>query len=369
MRAARSDRRKPLRGLLSARVIALSVVLAGGGLVLLCAPASSGRSCGRDGPTADYGFHRTTGVRQRYRGVMICVVWETDRARALGVLLTTLGSIPVADAVIALGSGSPLSPRSRRRRVVGARPMNVLVCGATGATGHELVSQALAQGHRVTAFVRTPATLGALSTRVTVAQGDVADAAAVAHARDGQSAVLSALGAASPLRRDPGLVEGVRHIVDAMEQMRVRRLVSLSFLGVPAGRRPRRLVGRTLVARLLLRHVVADHAVKEEIIQRSRLDWVLVRPPRLTNGPRHGSYRHGSDIRATSIVPTIARADLADFMLRQLADDTYVRRAPAVMLLMRPDEAASGFWSQGESRWLATRSCRAERGGGRDRAA
>jgi putative NADH-flavin reductase len=209
--------------------------------------------------------------------------------------------------------------------------MNVLVFGATGATGHELVSQALAKGHRVTAFVRTPAKLGSLSTRVTVAQGDVADSAAVAHALDGQSAVLSALGAASPLRRDPVLVEGVRHIVNAMEQMSVRRLVYLSFLGVQEGRRQLRLVGRTLVAWLILRNVVADHALKEEIIQRSRLDWVLVRPPRLTNGPRRGSYRHGSDIRATSIVPTISRADLADFMLRQLADDTYVRRAPAVM--------------------------------------
>jgi putative NADH-flavin reductase len=100
---------------------------------------------------------------------------------------------------------------------------------------------------------------------------------------------------------------------------------------VQEGRSQLRLVGRTLVARLILCNIVADHALKEEIIQRSRLDWVLVRPPRLTNGPRRGSYRHGSDIRATSIVPTISRADLADFMLRQLTDDTYVRRAPAVM--------------------------------------
>jgi len=141
--------------------------------------------------------------------------------------------------------------------------MNVLVFGATGATGHELVSQALAEGHRVTAFVRTPSKLGALPTRVAVAQGDVADSAAVARALDGQSAVLSALGAASPLRRDPVLVEGVRHIVNAMEQRSVRRLVYLSFLGVQEGRSQLRLVGRTLVAWLLLCNVVADHALKE----------------------------------------------------------------------------------------------------------
>jgi hypothetical protein len=56
-----------------------------------------------------------------------------------------------------------------------------------------------------------------------------------------------------------------------------------------------------------------------------------VRPPRLTNAARRGSYRSGVDIRATSIIPRISRSDLADFMLRQLEDDTYVRKTPAVM--------------------------------------
>lgn len=209
--------------------------------------------------------------------------------------------------------------------------MNVLVFGATGASGHELVSQALARGYRVTAFVRTPAKLRFQSTPVIVAQGDVGDAAAVARALDGQSAVLSALGAASPLRRDPVLVDGMRHIVRSMEQTGVRRLVYLSFLGVPEGRTQLSLLGRTLVSRLLLRNVVSDHALKEDIIRGSGLDWTIVRPPRLTTGPRRGTYRHGASIRATSLVPTISRADLADFMLRQLEDDTYVRQAPAVM--------------------------------------
>jgi hypothetical protein len=82
----------------------IGVFLAGVGLVLLCAPASGGRVCGLDEPTADSGLHRAAGVRQLYRGVLVGVVWWTDRARALGVLLTTLGSLLVADAVIALSS-------------------------------------------------------------------------------------------------------------------------------------------------------------------------------------------------------------------------------------------------------------------------
>jgi hypothetical protein len=116
-----------------------------------------------------------------------------------------------------------------------------------------------------------------------------------------------------------------------MEQRGVRRLVYLSFLGVPEGRHQLSVVGRYLVAPLLLRNVVADHTAKERIIRRSTLEWVTVRPPRLTNGARRGRYRSGLDIRATSVVPRISRADLADFMLRQLGEDTYVRKTPAIM--------------------------------------
>jgi putative NADH-flavin reductase len=110
----------------------------------------------------------------------------------------------------------------------------------------------------------------------------------------------------------------------------VRRLVYLSFLGVREGRSQLSMVGRYLVAPVL-RNVVADHEAKERIIKQSALDWVIVRPPRLTNGARQGSYRSGVDVRAISVIPRISRADLAEFMLRQVSDKTYVRKTPAVM--------------------------------------
>jgi putative NADH-flavin reductase len=105
----------------------------------------------------------------------------------------------------------------------------------------------------------------------------------------------------------------------------------LSFLGVPAGRRQLSRLGRYLVVPLLLRKVAADHELKEGIIRQSTLDWVLVRPPRLTNGRQTGAYRSGEYIEATMTVPRISRADLAGFMLHQIHDGSYVCRAPAVM--------------------------------------
>jgi putative NADH-flavin reductase len=208
--------------------------------------------------------------------------------------------------------------------------MRVVVFGARGGTGREVVAQALDQGHQVTAFVRNASRLGRRSSDVSVVQGDVTDPSAVARAIEGRNGVLCALGAATPLRRDGRLVEGMRHIVGAMERSGTQRLVYLSFLGVRDGREQLSVVGR-FVAPLLLCNVVADHEEKERIIRQSGRDWIIVRPPRLTHGPRRSEYRHGVSIRATSLIPQISRADLADFMLRQLSDNTYIRNTPAVM--------------------------------------
>jgi putative NADH-flavin reductase len=189
----------------------------------------------------------------------------------------------------------------------------------------------LAQRHHVTAFVRDPSKLEIRSPESTIVRGDVTDLLAVERAVKSQDAVFCALGSSTPLHQDPALVEGVRNVVDAMERLHVRRLVYLSFLGVRAGRRQLSLLGKNVVAPLLLGKVAADHEIKEAIIRRSALDWVIVRPPRLTNGRRTGDYRSGEGIEANAVIPRLSRADLAEFMLLQLTADTYVHKTPAVM--------------------------------------
>ena len=209
--------------------------------------------------------------------------------------------------------------------------MRVLVFGASGGTGRELVSQALAQGYQVTAFARDPAKLDINHANLRVAQGNVADYAAVERAVKDQDAVICALGASTPLRRDPILVQGVHNIIDAMERAGGGRLIYLSFLGVRNGRSQLSLLGKYIVAPLALHNVVADHEAKERLIRQSHLNWTIVRAPRLTNGRRTGTYRSGDDLGANAIIPAISRADVAEFMLKQVTDDTYLRKAPAVM--------------------------------------
>lgn len=209
--------------------------------------------------------------------------------------------------------------------------MKLLIFGASGATGRLLVSAALAKGHAVTAFVRTPGKLAISHENQKVIVGNVADRQAVERAVVGNDAVFSCLGVGVPLKRDPVVVAGIGFIVAAMQQAGPERLIYLSFLGVRDSRRQLGPLLGNIIAPLVLRHEVADHEVKESLIVQSNLDWTIVRPPKLSNGAATGEFRHGNGIRSASLLPTLARADVAAFMLAQLDDTTYSRRAVSIL--------------------------------------
>jgi putative NADH-flavin reductase len=207
--------------------------------------------------------------------------------------------------------------------------MQLLVFGATGGTGRELVEQALAQGHEVTAYVRNPAKLGAIMhARLQVIRGDVLDAAAVEQAVPGHDAVVCAIGAGAgrtSLRDD-----GTRNIVRAMQKTGVRRLICQSSMGIGDSRANLGFLTKYVIVPLFLRHAFADHERQEAVVKESDLDWTIVRPPYLKDGPRTEAYRHGFPSTDTGIQGKISRADVADFMLKQLATDTYLHLTPGV---------------------------------------
>ena len=207
--------------------------------------------------------------------------------------------------------------------------MNLLIFGATGGTGRHLVKQALAEGHTVTAFARNPAALEIRHSNLLAAQGDVTDYASVERALAGHEAVLSALGSPT-LKRNTVLSDGTRHIIKAMGQAGVRRLVFESSIGVGDSKDHVGLLFKWVFLPLVLRHVFADKEVQERYIKESSLEWVIVRPARLTNGARRGRYRRGAEINERAVGRSISRADVAAFMLEQVTDDTYLRRTPGV---------------------------------------
>jgi putative NADH-flavin reductase len=199
--------------------------------------------------------------------------------------------------------------------------MHLLVLGATGGTGREVVSQALAQGHDVTAFVRDRTRLPITSERLRVVEGDIDG---LGETVEGQDAVISALGAGKSFKSDGLIQRAMPLIIDAMNRSGVRRLIFMSAFGVGDTWSDIPLLPRIFV-RMLLRDLYADKAAAEQILSRSNLDWTLVYPAGLTNKARTGRYRTGEHIPLSGF-PTIARADVAEFMLKQAGESRYSRK-------------------------------------------
>jgi uncharacterized protein YbjT (DUF2867 family) len=209
--------------------------------------------------------------------------------------------------------------------------MRVLVIGATGGSGQRLVRQALALGYTVTAFVRNPAKLGIEHPNLRVAQGNVLDYATVESAMRGQDAVLSALGHRRFFYPTKIQSEGMSNILRAMKTCDVPRLICETALGLGSAVGKLGLPYDFLVVPLILVFYFWDKVRQEDLIMASDRDWVIVRPGVLTNKPARSTYKHGAHV-GNYLWPTLSsRADVADFMLRQLKEDTYLGQAPGII--------------------------------------
>ncbi|TVQ89753.1 MAG: NAD(P)-dependent oxidoreductase [Chromatiaceae bacterium] len=206
--------------------------------------------------------------------------------------------------------------------------MIVAVFGATGGTGRHVVEQALAQGHTIRALVRDPARLAGLAAgneALILIPGDVREPQPVADCVQGSEAVICVLGtrgAATPVE-----AAGTAQILAAMQAQGVRRLIAVTSMGVgdSIGQVP--AFFRVLM-RLTLKQIMAAKEEQETLIRASGLDWTIVRPGGLTDGAPTGQYQSGTDraIKATRV----ARADVAEFVVRQLNDQQYLHQTPAI---------------------------------------
>jgi len=210
----------------------------------------------------------------------------------------------------------------------GTKTMKILIIGATRGTGKQMVLQALAVGHTVTALARDPGRVDIQHERLSVVRGDVMDPDTLAPAISGCDAVVSSLGPTSAYRKPTTLYsEGMRNVIQAMRAAGTRRLIAVT--AAPLNRdKDDTLLSRVLnkVLWTMIKEVYSDMARMEAIIRSSDLDWTIVRPPRLIEKPPTGRYRttlNGSVRSGYSI----ARADLAGAMLKMLDDPAAFRAA------------------------------------------
>ena len=207
--------------------------------------------------------------------------------------------------------------------------MKIVIFGAAGATGRIVVERALAQGHEVTAFDRLTAPLTIQHPKLTLIQGDIFNLSQVEVAIAGQDAVISVLGV-RPGVTSPVCSEGTKNIIAAMDKLGIKRFISQSAFAVAA------LDGEWREVPYLpfilpffpkVKAMFADKVVQEQEILHSDLDWIIVRPAKLTDGPGRGEYKvHDPLLMGPGA--KISRADVADFLLKQVNDDTYMHKVP-----------------------------------------
>lgn len=243
------------------------------------------------------------------------------------LLLFTVYAIALSIGLARTGFRAVAVPSSGTLR---QHPMRVLIVGATGGTGRQLVAQALERGYSVTALVRDPSRFPVEHARLTVVQGDVLDYASVEAAVRDQEAVLSALGHKRYFYPTSILSEGTRNLVRAMESQGVSRLICETALGIGSSAGRMGLYYTFLVIPLIVQFYFWDKTRQERAIASSKIDWVIVRPGALTNGKGRGVYRHGPRVGSFVWTVRISRADVASFMLDRLTDNKYLGTAPGV---------------------------------------
>lgn len=208
--------------------------------------------------------------------------------------------------------------------------MRILVVGSTGGTGRELVSQALARGHEVTAFARRPEKLKISHERLRVVRGNVLDSSSVEDAVRDNDAVVSALGHKRWGYPTRILSVGTTNIINAMKAHGVRRLVCETSLGLGDSWGKLGIYYTFFVIPFILPFYFWDKRRQEAVIRASATDWTIVRPGALTNGRKRGVYRYGHRVGSWLWTVRISRADVADFMLNQLSDGGFLRATPGV---------------------------------------
>ena len=206
--------------------------------------------------------------------------------------------------------------------------MKIIIFGASGTIGRQLVYEALAQGHVVTAFVRNREKLKDIRhDRLHIVTGDVLNENSVTAAIRGHEAVLCALGAG---RKGNVRAKGTRNILKGMEQSGVRRFICETTLGCGDSRQNLNFFWKYIMFGWLLKEALLDHELQEKYIRESEVDWTIIRPGAFTKGPATGRFRHGFAANDRTIALKISPPDVAMFMLDQLNHHKYLKKTPGL---------------------------------------
>ena len=192
--------------------------------------------------------------------------------------------------------------------------MKIIVFGATGKTGKLVCLNAIKNGNEVTGFARSRSKIEAIDPKIKAFQGDAMDPKAVAESVTGRDVVIFCLGSVG-LKDKSTLTNGIKSVIESMENAGVKRLVALSAAGVNESWRQIPLMSKILF-KTMLKNIFADHHTQEALIEKSGLDWTIVRAATLTNKPESGKFIIGNMAKTKSV----SRVDVANFLVKAAFD-------------------------------------------------
>jgi putative NADH-flavin reductase len=208
--------------------------------------------------------------------------------------------------------------------------MRILVIGATGGTGREIVREALAKAYQVNALARSATDAAPLLPGANIIEGDARDGEAVAKALAGCDGVISALGTKLSLLHEETLLStATRVLINQMQKQGIARLVCVTGIGAGDSRGHGGFLYDYIAQPLLLRTTYHDKDRQEGEIRKSGLDWTIVRPTILTDGPATGAIRVLTDLTDLH-GGSIARADVARFLVTELEERRWAGRSPVI---------------------------------------
>lgn len=207
--------------------------------------------------------------------------------------------------------------------------MKIALFGGSGRTGREFLMQALEQGHEIHALVRNPERLGIVHENLYIVKGDAENRQDVFRTIQQTEAVVLVLGHTKSSSKTI-LEKATAHVLAAMHEYQVKRIVSLTGATVKAPKdQHQKFVSRfaETLMRTFARELLGDSMIQKNMLEISKLDWTIIRAPRLLDGPLTGHYRTGYFVFEK---PMIARADVAHFILSELASPQYVNEYPLI---------------------------------------
>ncbi len=206
----------------------------------------------------------------------------------------------------------------------------IVVFGSSGTVGKHIVGQSLEKGFEVLAFCRDRQKLKGLShPHLKIMEGDVFNPKDVNRAVRGQETVIVTLGSGKSRTRIVRS-EGTKNIIDAMYTNGVSRLICQSTLGAGDSNDNLNFFWKHIMFGWFLKKVFLDHELQEKYVKNSNLKWTIVRPSAFRDGKKTGNYLHGFSPKDKSTKLKISRADVADFILKQVADLKYLHQTPGL---------------------------------------